>query len=53
MANEWECEECGHIHVGERAPRRCPECEAADSFILLFEDWDGGEEKEEEPGGVE
>ena len=43
MEKQWECEECGYVYIGERPPRRCPECEALDSFFLLFE-----EEEEED-----
>jgi len=48
MTREWECEECGHILIRNTVPRRCPECEATDSFILLFEDEDSDDEEEKE-----
>ena len=22
----WECRNCGHIHIGEKAPEACPVC---------------------------
>ena len=24
--NRWECRNCGHIHIGEKAPEVCPTC---------------------------
>lgn len=48
MDKEWECEECGYVHLGERPPRRCPECEAWNSFFLLFGEGEEVEEEEEE-----
>ncbi len=37
----WECGECGHLHRGQKAPRRCPSCGApADGFELYDIDED-------------
>ena len=24
--NRWECRNCGHVHIGEKAPELCPTC---------------------------
>ncbi|MCW5879658.1 MAG: hypothetical protein KIS91_01785 [Anaerolineae bacterium] len=44
---QWECGECGMLHLGHRAPHQCPGCGASgDQFSLLA---DGIEEPLEEP----
>ena len=48
MKKEWECEECGYVYVGDRPPRRCPECEAPESFFLLSDEDEQWDEDEEE-----
>ena len=30
---EWQCRNCGYIHVGEEAPAVCPVCKHAQSFF--------------------
>ena len=29
----WECRNCGHIHVGPKAPEMCPTCVHPQSFF--------------------
>ena len=29
----WECRNCGHIHVGDKAPELCPTCAHPQSFF--------------------
>ncbi len=31
----WKCRNCGHIHVGKKAPEICPTCNHAKSFFEL------------------
>ena len=33
---KWECRECGHIHVGEEAPKMCPICNSEQAFFQIF-----------------
>ena len=36
---QWECSECGMLHLGARAPRKCPGCGASgDHFNLLSDE---------------
>ncbi|MCM2264400.1 MAG: rubredoxin [Desulfuromonadales bacterium] len=28
----WKCEKCGHAKEGRCKPRKCPQCNSADSF---------------------
>ena len=38
---QWECSECGMLHLGARAPRKCPGCGASgDHFNLLSDEGD-------------
>ena len=32
----WICRNCGHIYVGEQAPKVCPVCNHPESFFELF-----------------
>ena len=32
----WICRNCGHIYVGEQAPKVCPVCNHTESFFELF-----------------
>ena len=34
----WECRNCGHIVVGEKAPDMCPVCSHPQSFFELHQD---------------
>jgi rubrerythrin len=29
----WICSECGHIHVGKKAPEKCPVCEHPKAYF--------------------
>ncbi len=31
----WECANCGHIHVGKKAPERCPVCAHPKAYFKL------------------
>ena len=31
----WECSNCGHIHVGQKAPELCPVCEHPQAYFML------------------
>ncbi len=31
----WKCRNCGHIHVGEKAPNVCPVCDHAQSYFEI------------------
>lgn len=31
----WQCSNCGHIHVGEKAPMLCPVCDHAQSYFQI------------------
>ena len=33
--NRWECRNCGHIHVGEKAPLLCPVCAHPQSYFEI------------------
>ncbi|MDR0943377.1 MAG: rubrerythrin family protein [Ruminococcus sp.] len=32
----WECSNCGHIHVGKKAPDVCPVCAHPQSYFRVF-----------------
>ncbi|OQA88608.1 MAG: Rubrerythrin [Lentisphaerae bacterium ADurb.Bin242] len=31
--NRWECRNCGHVHIGEKAPETCPTCKHPRAFF--------------------
>lgn len=31
----WECSNCGHIHVGEKAPEKCPVCDHPKGYFEI------------------
>ena len=31
----WQCRNCGHIHIGKKAPERCPVCEHPQAHFQL------------------
>ncbi len=31
----WECANCGHIHVGEKAPEICPVCSHPQAYFMI------------------
>ncbi|MDD3400249.1 MAG: rubrerythrin family protein [Eubacteriales bacterium] len=31
----WECSNCGHIHVGKKAPEKCPVCDHPKAFFKI------------------
>ena len=31
----WECRNCGHIHIGEKAPELCPTCKHPQSYFEI------------------
>ena len=31
----WECRNCGHVHIGPKAPAVCPVCEHPQSFFMV------------------
>ncbi|HOO97770.1 MAG TPA: rubrerythrin family protein [Caldisericia bacterium] len=36
----WRCRNCGYLHVGNKAPNKCPACNhPIDHFELLGENW--------------
>ena len=34
----WECGNCGHIHVGEKAPEVCPVCAHPQAYFFMVND---------------
>lgn len=34
----WQCRECGNIHIGKRAPERCPVCDHPQAYFQLQQD---------------
>ena len=33
--NRWECRNCGHIYIGEKAPEMCPVCKHPRAYFEL------------------
>ena len=33
--NRWECRNCGHIYIGEKAPEVCPVCKHPQAFFEI------------------
>ena len=33
--NKWECRNCGHVHIGEKAPTICPVCKHPQAFFEI------------------
>ena len=31
----WECSNCGHLHIGKKAPAACPVCAHPQSYFML------------------
>ncbi len=31
----WKCENCGHLHVGKKAPQLCPVCEHPQAYFAI------------------
>ena len=31
----WQCSNCGHIHIGKKAPEVCPVCEHPQAYFLI------------------
>lgn len=31
----WKCANCGHIHMGEKAPEKCPVCDHPKSYFAI------------------
>ena len=31
----WECSNCGHLHIGQKAPEVCPVCAHPQSYFML------------------
>ena len=31
----WECANCGHVHVGEKAPEVCPVCAHPQAYFMI------------------
>ena len=49
MTPQWECEECYHVQTARRKPRRCPECDVANSFWLVVDDdGDGSDDHDDD-----
>ena len=36
--NRWECRNCGHIYIGEKAPEVCPVCKHPKAFFEIEAD---------------
>ena len=36
--NRWECRNCGHIYIGEKAPEACPVCKHPKAFFEIEAD---------------
>ena len=33
--NRWECRNCGHVHIGEKAPELCPTCKHPQAYFEI------------------
>ncbi len=33
---KWKCRNCGYVHVGKSAPKKCPACKHPQAFYELF-----------------
>ena len=33
--NRWECRNCGHIYIGEKAPQVCPVCAHPQAYFEI------------------
>ncbi len=33
--NRWECRNCGHVHIGEKAPELCPTCKHPRAYFEI------------------
>ena len=31
----WECRNCGHVHIGSKAPEVCPVCKHPQSYFMI------------------
>ena len=31
----WQCINCGHIHIGKKAPEKCPVCDHPQSYFMI------------------
>ena len=31
----WQCRNCGHIHIGKKAPDQCPVCDHPKAYFAL------------------
>jgi rubrerythrin len=34
----WKCRNCGYIHVGKEAPKKCPACKHPQAYYEVFEE---------------
>ncbi len=32
----WQCSNCGHIHIGKKAPEKCPVCEHPQAYFRIL-----------------
>jgi rubrerythrin len=33
--NRWECRNCGHVYIGEKAPEICPTCKHPKAYFEI------------------
>ena len=33
--NRWQCRNCGHIYIGEKAPEKCPVCDHPKAYFQI------------------
>ena len=31
----WECGNCGHLHIGQKAPEKCPVCDHPQAYFMV------------------